>query len=109
MNFRRLSVALALIALTGCAQSPVMHAPASAGVSALQSSAPVTQAAFVDALKKANVRLTDKELAVIEAERKVAPSGVMAPRPAENLSAEQNLDVHFKKHGHEFGVKSAEV
>lgn len=30
------------------------------------------------------------------------PAGKFAARPAENLTAEQNWDVHFNKHGHEF-------
>lgn len=108
MTFRRLSVAVALIALTGCAQAPAIVAPAGASVSVFHKAAPVSEAAFLDALKQAKIQLSDEQKAIIEAERTVKPSGLMAPRPAEKLSAEQNLEVHFRKHRGEFGSKTAE-
>lgn len=73
--------------------------------------APATREAFVAAAKAKGVKLTEAQVELIRAERHVVPNGQFAARPAMNLSAQQNLDVHFKKHGHEFrpAIASAEA
>ncbi|MDB5098511.1 MAG: hypothetical protein JWM80_2932 [Cyanobacteria bacterium RYN_339] len=99
--FRRTFIFAAIVSLVaGCSHAPqgAMVNPAAA----LQARAVQTKADFVAAAKSKGVKLTDADLAVIQAERQVTPNGTWAPRPAENLTAEANLDVHFKKHGHEF-------
>jgi hypothetical protein len=60
------------------------------------------EAAFVSAVKSQGITLTPDQLAQIQAERAVKPNMTWAPRPAVNLTAAQNLTVHFLKHGHEF-------
>lgn len=60
------------------------------------------KAGFAKAVAAKGINLTDEQLDEIQAERNVKPSGQWAPRPAANLTAAQNLTVHFLKHGHEF-------
>jgi hypothetical protein len=69
---------------------------------AFQARAAQTKAEFVAAAKSKGVKLSEADLAMIQAERQVTPNGTWAARPAEHLTADQNLDVHFRKHGHEF-------
>lgn len=104
---RTLIVALALVA-TGCGRAP--QAATSIAPSSLQARAAQSKAEFVAAAKSKGVKLSEADLAVIQAERQVVPNGTWAARPAEHLTAEQNLDVHFHKHGHEFrpAITSAE-
>jgi hypothetical protein len=114
LSIRHLSlVAASLFVATafGCGRAPSATAPAARSAAAIQAAragapraeeAPATKEAFVAAVRAKGVKLTDANLAEIQAERDVVPSGVWAPRPAESLSAQQNLDVHFHKHGHEF-------
>ena len=63
---------------------------------------------FVANASKLGVKLTDEQLRTISIQRHVAPNGKWASRPAENLTAEQNLDVHFRKHKAEFNIKTKE-
>lgn len=94
---------LATIALSGCGQavSPVLSRSATPQmVSTL--SVPKTKAEFVAAVSALGVKLTEAQIAEIAANRIAKPNGQWAPRPAVNLTAQQNLDVHFKKHGMEF-------
>ena len=123
MVLRRSTFVAALLvaaALAGCgraagpfAAAPRAIAPAQAlgGGAPAVADAPATKDAFVAAVRAKGVKLTEANLAEIQAERRVVPSGLWAPRPAENLSAQQNLDVHFKKHGAEFkpAMPSAEA
>lgn len=102
-----LSATLVALLGTGCAQIPSADQfagsrLASSAVSAKSDNAPATKAEFIAAAKAKGVKLTDAQLDEIQAERNVEPNGTFAPRPAMNLSAEQNLEVHWKKHGHEF-------
>jgi hypothetical protein len=48
------------------------------------------------------IKLTDEQLRTISTQINIKPSGRFASRPAHNLSAEENLDIHFKKHYKEF-------
>lgn len=112
-----LSAALLVALTSGCgvATRTAMVAPSTLSAGALghggEFVTPKTKDEFVAAAKSKGVKLTEADLAVIQAERKVVPSGIWAPRPAENLTAEANLDVHWKKHGHEFNpaINSAEA
>jgi hypothetical protein len=106
-RFVILSVALIAAFNVGCASISLPgQTRSSAAVEALKGSAfppaPATKEAFVAAAKAKGAKLTDAQLAEIQAERQVVPNGTWAPRPAEHLSAAENLDVHFRKHGHEF-------
>jgi hypothetical protein len=105
---RSIIVAVALLA-AGCGRAP--QTGTAVAPAALQARAAQTKADFVAAARSKGVKLTDDDLAMIHAERQVVPNGTWAPRPAENLTADQNLDVHFKKHGHEFrpALTSAEA
>jgi hypothetical protein len=112
-----LSAAL-LVALTaGCGVAPnaLMTGQRATAASALghggEFVSPKTKEEFVKAAQAKGVKLTEADLTQIQAERKVVPSGLWAPRPAENLTAQANLDVHWKKHGHEFNpaITSAEA
>ncbi len=63
---------------------------------------------FLQNASKLGVRLNDNELKEIDIQRHVQPSGFWAARPAMNLTAEQNLNIHFIKHKNEFkGINSA--
>lgn len=94
---------LALAMLTACG-APVapgtLQAPA--GMHALADRAPADKDDFLAELKKRSIKLSASQIATLVKERHLKPTGEFAARPAANLSAEQNLDVHFKKHGHEF-------
>lgn len=57
---------------------------------------------FVKNVTKMGVSLNDGQLKEISIQRHVSPSGLWASRPALNLSAEQNLNIHFNKHKFEF-------
>jgi hypothetical protein len=105
-----LSTAALILGLTaGCGLAPqsVVAGSRTTNVSALSKGggafvSPKSKEEFAAAAKAKGVKLSEEDLAMIQAERQVKPSGIWAPRPAEKLTAEQNLDVHFKKHGHEF-------
>lgn len=66
------------------------------------SSEPQTKEEFVKAVAERGVKLTEKQLQLIAQGRSVMPNGKFADRPAANLTAEENLRVHFEKHAHEF-------
>lgn len=73
-------------------------------------SEPTTKEEFVKAVASRGIKLTSQQLALISTGRSVQPDGTFASRPANNLTAEQNLEVHFKKHAREFkpAIPSAE-
>jgi hypothetical protein len=104
------TAALVALMLAGCGQAggfaalqaPTQKTAVVQGKKADHPAAPATKEAFLSAVKAKGLKLSEADLAVIQAERVVKPSGLWAPRPAENLTAQQNLDVHQKKHGHEF-------
>lgn len=106
---RQQAIVLSFLALTsvGCGQ-PVASVSLSS-VRALETTvkAPANKAEFVKAVAALGVKLTEQQLATISANRAAKPCGAWAPRPAVNLTAEQNLDVHFKKHGGEFTPRLA--
>ncbi len=97
--------ALALTLLTtGCGSSlgtASFLGTSTSSVSAL-SSEPKTKAEFVKEVAARGVKLTEAQLELISKGRSVQPNGTFAARPAANLTSEQNLKVHFEKHGHEF-------
>lgn len=95
-------VALAILAGCGGYASPAISTHAPAGLSALADRAPADKEAFLAELKSRGIRLSAEDLATLTAERHLTPSGAFADRAAANLTAEENLTVHFKKHGHEF-------
>lgn len=101
------AAALLATALVGCGTHMSPAAPrttqaASALGKAQFPPAPEDKDAFVRAASSKGIKLTDAQLAEIQAERQVKPNGTFAPRPAENLTAEQNLETHWRKHGNEF-------
>ena len=57
---------------------------------------------FVSNVAKLGVNLSPEQLRIISQQRHLTPSGNFASRPLENLTAEQNLSVHFNKHRKEF-------
>lgn len=64
---------------------------------------------FKNDVSKFGINLTDEQLKIISIQNNIKPSGKFASRPAHNLSEEQNLDIHFKKHYKEFqGINSKE-
>lgn len=94
-------VLTALTFLGGCGVAPSQPTVvAAAHVRA--AGIPTTKAQFVQAVAALGVTLTDDQLAIISADRAVTPNGQWAPRPAANLTADQNLQVHFLKHGAQF-------
>ena len=78
---RTLIVALALVA-TGCGRAP--QAATSMVPTAFQARAAQTKAEFVAAAKSKGVKLSEADLAMIQAERQVTPNGTWAARPAEH-------------------------
>jgi hypothetical protein len=119
-----LSTVTLLVTLTaGCGVNPqgtmTGHGLAASGVQAqglfgrdgakpaLKAGPAGAEADFVASVKSKGVNLTPDQLAEIQAERAVKPNMTWAPRPAVNLTAAQNLTVHFLKHGHEFNPAPA--
>ena len=105
--------ALALTLLTtGCGSSlgTASFLDASSASASALSTEPKTKAEFVKEVAARGVKLTDAQLELISKGRNVMPDGTFAPRPAANLTSEQNLKVHFEKHAHEFSpnIKSQE-
>ena len=121
MSIRPISLLTAslLLAVTfGCGNLPGAFPSASRAAATFQAAgapkaddAPATKEAFVAAARAKGVKLTEANLAEIQTERNLVPIGEWASRPAEKLTAQQNLDVHFRKHGHEFrpAITSAEA
>lgn len=65
---------------------------------------------FVTSVSRLGVNLNNEQLKIIEIQRSLKPSGNFASRPANNLTAEKNLDIHFQKHKSQFkGVTSKEI
>lgn len=95
-------ISLAILAGCGGPSSPAISYHAPTGLAALADQAPKDKAAFLAELKSRSIKLSEKDLATLIEERHLTPSGQFAARPAANLTSEQNLTVHFKKHGHEF-------
>ncbi|HBN10161.1 MAG TPA: hypothetical protein DD435_16490 [Cyanobacteria bacterium UBA8530] len=93
-----------VLTLTGCGQPSLNSSPLLSLQTTRASTfaVPSTKAEFVKAVATLGLKLTDAQLATISANRTAKPSGLMAPRPAANLTSEQNLQVHFKKHRGEF-------
>lgn len=64
---------------------------------------------FVSEVSKLGVRLSTSQLKTIETQRNLKPSGKFASRPANNLTSEQNLEIHFQKHKSQFkGINTKE-
>lgn len=111
-------VAATLLAafISGCGSHAFLPLASSRAPQAAQAfkaafpAAPVDKAAFIAASGAKGIKFTDAQLIEIQGERQVKPSGLFAPRPAANLTAQQNLDVHWRKHGSEFkpAIKSPE-
>lgn len=72
-----------------------------------QSAPPKTKQEFVREVSSRGVKLTEAQLEVISKGRSVLPNGTFAPRPAHQLTSEQNLDIHFRKHAREFSPNIA--
>lgn len=104
--FSALALSTMLLSLSGCglAGTGVVGSSNSQTTKAL-SSEPTTKAEFVKTVASLGVKLTDAQLEIISKSRNTEPNGTFASRPAANLSAEQNLETHFVKHGHEFNPK----
>lgn len=99
-----------LLSVSGCGYSGLGPVTRSAQSVTALASDPTTKDEFIKAASERGVKLTAQQLQIISAGRSTQPSGEFASRPAANLTAEQNLTVHFQKHGHEFtpAIKSAE-
>lgn len=97
---------------TGCgALSPLPAARMPLAPSALTrtyDAGSTVEKAFRAEVAKRGITLTDAQFAQIRTERGTVPNGTFASRPAANLTAEQNLQVHFLKHCKEFGIKTAD-
>lgn len=105
-KFAALTLGAFLLLGSGCGLSPSTSL-ASATSSQAQAYAvePKSKEEFVKAVSALGLKLNDAQLETIAANRTAKPNGEWAPRPAENLTAEQNLTVHFRKHGAEFSPK----
>ncbi|MFN8674351.1 MAG: hypothetical protein U0457_19990 [Candidatus Sericytochromatia bacterium] len=57
---------------------------------------------FLSDISKMGVKLSDDQMRIISKQRHTKPNGLFAPRPALNLTAEQNLNTHFDKHKSQF-------
>lgn len=57
---------------------------------------------FIGNVAKLGVKLTPDQLKTISIQRHLTTTGKFASRPAEKLTSEQNLQVHFNKHKKEF-------
>jgi hypothetical protein len=97
-------LSLAALALAGCGltATPATSLLSVSTMRASSLSVPSTKADFVKAVSALGVSLTDAQLATISADRSLKPNGSWAPRPAANLTADQNLQTHFLKHGMQF-------
>lgn len=111
MGIRRWGMLAIALALAGCGavRAPMtMGSPQDLAALARKKPLPPRQdlpspeAAFIKAVAAHGETLTPDQLDVIQHERQLVPNGQWAPRPADNLTAEQNLQVHFLKHGNQF-------
>lgn len=99
-----------LLSLSGCGYSGLGPVTRSAQTVSAQAADPQTKAEFIQAAAQRGVKLTEQQLEIIAVGRSKQPSGEFASRPAANLTSEQNLEVHFNKHGQEFNppIESAD-
>jgi hypothetical protein len=106
--FSALTLTTMLLSLSGCGftGTGIVGTSTTSTTKAL-AVAPKTKAEFVKAVADLGVKLTDAQLDIISKSRNTVPNGTFASRPAANLTAEQNLETHFLKHGHEFTPKVA--
>lgn len=100
--FAAVALTALLLSVSGCGYAGLGPVTRSAQTAEALDTEPKTKEAFLKAVSDRGVKLTVQQLQIISAGRSVQPNGEFASRPAANLTAEQNLDVHFKKHGHEF-------
>lgn len=96
-----IALMLASALLAGCGSATPLSSVGGATVQAAAAE-PTTKEEFLKAVADRGVKLTADQLEIVRQDRVVEPNGVWAPRPAANLSAAENLRVHFEKHGHEF-------
>jgi hypothetical protein len=113
MSWSLSAAALLSLTIVGCgALSPMPVSRAPMAPSTLQrtfDSGSTVEKAFRAEVAKKGLTLTDAQFGQIRTERATMPSGVFASRPANNLTAAQNLEVHFQKHRKEFpGVNTAQ-
>lgn len=106
-----------LFALASCSRSDFNEAQLesqSVDVSQIKNVSDVaftTQAVqkFVADVSELGVKLKPEELKTISTQRHLKTTGIFASRPAEHLSSEQNLLIHFNKHKGQFpNVKTKE-
>jgi hypothetical protein len=100
------------LTITGCGAmtpAPLARAPLapSSTLQRVYDANNPAEKAFRAEVAKRGITLTDDQFTQILTERRTMPNGLFASRPAENLTAEQNLQVHYEKHRKEFpGVAS---
>jgi len=96
-----------LLSLSGCGYAGLAPTTRSAQTVSAQDAVPQTKDEFIQAAAQHGIKLTAQQIQIISVGRSMQPSGLFASRPAENLTAEQNLDVHFHKHGAEMHPPAA--
>lgn len=99
-----------LLSVSGCGYAGLGPVTRSAQSVTALAADPTTKDEFIKAASERGLKLTAQQLQIISVGRSMQPTGEFASRPAANLTAEQNLTVHFEKHGHEFNprITSAE-
>ena len=115
LGFFSISI-FALISLSGCGSDidtfsdiPVDNPQFSSIQSTPVANYPARVQAFISNVSRFGINLNDEQIRQIYTQRYVRPSGKFASRPALNLTSEQNLDIHFKKHYKEFkGISNKE-
>ena len=97
-----LVMVLALVGLSGCGFAPGMSPTNTiSGQAQALGKVPTDRKSFIAAVARLGLKMTSEQVDLVARERAAAPSGEWAPRPAVNLSAEGNLEVHFQKHRRE--------
>lgn len=108
-------IGVSLLTLTGCGtetesiNSSINPQNISTFNDSSENSYPERTQLFVNNVSKLGVKLKPEQLKTISLQRHLKTSGKFASRPANNLTSEQNLQVHFDKHKKEFpNVKTKE-
>ncbi len=107
-------IGVSLFALTGCGtqtDNVNLASDQQQNISTFSTDSDISEKAqvFANNVAKLGVKLSKEQLNIINIQRHLKTTGKFASRPAEKLTSEQNLNVHFNKHKKEFpSVKTAQ-
>jgi hypothetical protein len=112
-----MTVLAVTVLLSACSSEDILVTPENQNVNTFSTETPDNATilspevkGFVSSVSRLGVNLNNEQLKTIEIQRNLKPSGKFASRPANNLTSDKNLEVHFQKHKSQFkGVTSKEM